>query len=326
MMNGNRRWIVCVLLLLVIQISAGPVNYQILYNDDNFLLEAILQLIPVDLDNDGKSELLVAGKNYTSEELFLYCLEFSPDCKPYIRWRSDNLFEQRSILWVAQGKYNGTTNQVLVATNSKYYFYNLENTGLRLVKTIAHQSKPLAVTAGDVDQDGIAEIITARVGKVEERAYNCVLQFWKLQDDLTVKLYESKLLGNIRGLSVGDPDGDGQNEILVEEGLRVNGGTIHLYNWDKGQLLEKWQIKLTGNGAVYALKVRSFPEGRRLITASANGKINLLAKGSNFVPVIPEITLKTGLVDIESVDLNGDANPELIVAGYPRKFIIFGKK
>jgi hypothetical protein len=326
MMNTNRRWIVCVLFLLIIQISAGSPNYKTLYNEDKFLMEGILQLLPIDLNDDGKSELMVAGKNYTSEELFLYCLEFAPDCKPYIRWRSANLFEERSILWVAQGNFNGTGHQVLVATNSKYYFYNPENTGLKLVKTIAHQSDPLAVTAGDVDGDGVAEIITARVGKVENQAYNCLLQFWKLQGDLTVKTSESNLLGNIRGLASGDLDGDGQNEILVEEGLRVNGGTIHVYNWTNGKLKERWRMKLTGNRAVYALKVREFPAGGRLVTASVNGKVNILAKEESFVPAIPEITMKTGLVDIEAADLDGDAEPELIVAGYPRKFTILGKQ
>ena len=272
-MNMNRRWIVFVLFLLVIQISAGSPSYKTRYNEDKFLLEGILQLLPVDLNDDRKSELIVAGKNYTSEELFLYCLEFAPDGKPHILWRSANLFEERSILWVAQGKFDGTANQVLVATNSKYYFYNPEQTGLRLVKTITHNFEPLAVTAGDVDDDGVAEIITVQVGKVENQAYNCVLQFWKLQGDLTVKTYESNLLGNIRGVTIGDLDADGQNEILVEEGLRVNRGTIHFYGWNNGQLKERWRMKLTGNRAVYALKVREFPAGERLVTASINGKV-----------------------------------------------------
>lgn len=325
-MNMNRRWIVFVLFLLVIQISAGSPSYKTLYIEDKFLLEGILQLLPVDLNDDRKSELIVAGKNYTSEELFLYCLEFAPDGKPHILWRSANLFEERSILWVAQGKFDGTANQVLVATNSKYYFYNPEHTGLKLVKTITHNFEPLAVTAGDVDDDGVAEIITVQVGKVENQAYNCVLQFWKLQGDLTVKIYESNLLGNIRGVTIGDLDADGQNEILVEEGLRVNRGTIHFYGWNNGQLKERWRMKLTGNRAVYALKVREFPAGERLVTASINGKVNILAKEAKFVPVIPEINMKTGLVDIEAADLDGDAEPELIVAGYPRKFTILGKQ
>jgi hypothetical protein len=134
------------------------------------------------------------------------------------------------------------------------------------------------------------------------------------------------LLGNIRGLASGDLDGDGQNEILVEEGLRVNRGTIHLYSWSEGKLKERRRMKLAGNKAVYALKVREFPAGVGLITASVNGKVNIMVKTDHFVPAIPEITMKTGLVDIEAADLDGDAEPELIVAGYPRKFTIFGKQ
>lgn len=313
------RWIVWVLLLIFIQLSALPANFKILFNETNFLLESVMQVLAADVDADQQKEILVTGKNYTGRELFVYCLEFESNTLSF-KWRSDNLFEERSILWSTLGNFDGRGEQLAVLTNSRTYLYQLTPANLQLLRRYNNEFEPLAVTAADLDGDGVTELLIAKVGKVTAQAYNCVVEIWKLGDHQLEKVYQSDLLGNIRGLAAGDLDHDNQVEIVVEEGLRLTTGNLRIYNYTEGRLVEKTKFRLNNNGAIYALKVRSLPEGRRLITGSVQGKINLLAlTGGKVTATVPELALKSSLIDLEVADLNGDGRLELITASYPRK-------
>lgn len=319
----DHRWIVCVILLIVIQIAASPVRYKAVFNEEKFPLESILQVLAVDVDTDHRKEILVIGKNYVGRELFIYCLDFKPDFAPVIKWRSENLFEERSSIWVAAGNISHGGQQLVVVTNPWIYLYQFTSVNLQLVQKIPNETEPLAVTVEDVDGDRISELLTVKVGEVTAKAYNCVLEIWKFQDNKFNKAHRSGLLGNIRGLTTGDLDNDGLAEIVVEEGLRIDTGNVHIYNFQENRLVEKTQFKLNNNGAIYALKIRDFPEGRRLLTGSTMGKINLLGWGNGKIfTALPEFGLKGSLVDLEAADLNDDGQPELITAWYPSKLTI----
>ena len=320
---SDHRWIVCVILIIVIQIAASPVKYKTVFNEEKFPLESILQVLAVDADSDPQKEILVTGKNYVGRELFIYCLDFKSGFTPVVKWRSENLFEERSLIWVASGNLSQGGQQLVVVTNNWTYLYRFAPENLQLVQQIANETEPLAVAVADIDGDGISELLTVKVGAVTAKAYNCVLEIWKLQDNKFHKVHLSGLLGNIRGLTTGDLDNDGLAEIVLEEGLRLDTGNVHIYNFQENRLVKKTQFKLNNNGAIYALKVRDFPDGRRLLTGSTKGKINLLgwAKGKIFA-ALPEFGLKGSLVDLEAADLNDDGQPELITAWYPSKLTI----
>ncbi|HYH02767.1 MAG TPA: VCBS repeat-containing protein [Bacillota bacterium] len=320
---NDRRWLVCVVLLIVIQIAASPASYKTVFNETKFQLESILQVLAVDADTDQQKEILVTGKNYVDRELFIYCLDFKPGFTPVVKWRSDNLFEERSIIWTALGNFGQGGQQLLVLTTKWIYLYRVTPENLQLIQQIGNETEPLAVAVADMDGDGFSELLTAKVGAVTAKAYNCVLEIWKFQDNKFNKVHQSDLLGNIRSLTAGDLDNDGITEIVAEEGLRLDTGNIHVYNFKEDRLVEKTQFKLANNGAVYAMKIREFPDGKRLLTGSTKGKINQLGLSDGQVFTgLPELSLKSSIVDIEAADLNDDGKPELITASYPSKLTI----
>jgi hypothetical protein len=318
------KWILCLLVMLFIQISASTIKYQPLFNQNNYLLEAILQAQAVDLNDDRHAELLVTGKNYLNRELFVYGLEFSVTGKPVVKWRSANLFEEGGILWAAVGNFSGTGKQVVVVTKHQYYFYDFDQKGFKLVTNVSSDGEPLAVAAADLDGDEIAELIIVKVGSIASNAYNCVVEIRKRTDGKFTTVYQSGLLGNIRSITTGDLDHDGQTELVVEKGLRLDTGKIHFYHFTNRQLVETGHFKPANGGAIYAMKVSNFPDGQRLVTGSTHGKINMLKwVNGSLAPIVPEIAVKSSLVDLEVADINGDTKPELITVGYPAKFTIW---
>jgi hypothetical protein len=317
------RWIVWLLLLLFIQVAASTVKYQPQFIKKSYLLDAILQVRAVDVNGDHRAELLISGKNYINRELYVYCLEFTAAGKPVVKWRSANLFEENSIIWMAVGNFSGTGRQLMVLTRSRYYCYAFDAAGFRLSAKGISDCEPLGMTAADLDGDALDELILVKVGGIDNNAYNCRIEIRKQIKGKFIPIYQSGLLGNIRAITAGDPDRDGQTELVVETGLRLETGVIRLYHYHNRQLTAFSDFAPPSGGAIYALKVSRFPNGVRLVTGSTRGKINFRKWTKGFMALATsEISLKKSLIDLEVADLNGDRQPELITVSYPAQFAI----
>jgi len=323
MIRFARWYIVLALLVFSIQAFAGFKDYQIAFDNNDFLMEGVFQVLATDLDGDLNEELLVAGKNYIGRELFVYLLSVKDGYKPSVQWQSPNLFEERSVIWIASGKFNDLGKVLLVMTNTRFYLYRMEGDGLRLVGEYHHQLEPLGVTAGDIDGDGWDELLVTRVGDVTSKMYRCYLQVWKLTENGWQATTKTDLLGNIRGLTAGDIDGDGIHEIFVEEGLRVEPGTVHMLRYKDGKFGEVAKVSNEIKGAAYSLKVKAFPEGVRLMTASTRGKVNFFRyEGSKLVKDPEELSFNSELTDSDAIELDNDGDLEIALIGYPRRLMI----
>ena len=327
MKKTANKWILLVILGLVIHTAANFSDYKLVFQENNFLVEAIYQLLESDLDNDQKGEALITGKNYLGRELFIYWLGFDPDHKPVVKWQSPNLFEEQSLIWIASGSFSTTQNQLLALSNSQYYLYQYQNNSLNLIKQDKHNLQPLringSVSCGDLNGDGQSELVIAKIGEVNSKFYNSRIQVWQYIEGQFKLLTESGLLENIRGLTVGDLDGDGKGEIIVEEGVRTDPGDLHVLKLADGKLAERFCLKNAVKGAVYSMQVKAFPEGIRLVTASDRGKVNLFAWNNNALgAVAKELVFNSALVAITTVSTDQTQPPLLLLAGYPQKLMI----
>lgn len=318
------RWIFLVIILLIMQISANLPEYKVAFEDREFMMESIHQVLATDLDGDQHPEMIVTGKNYTTQEFFIYWLALSPDLKPAVKWQSPNLFENLSVLWVSAGKFISDQPQLLAVTNKSLYFYQADKKGLTLTKQEIHSfSKILSVTSGDVNGDGRDELVIARIGKVGKKFYEGSLQVWQLNNDKPVLLAESELLGNIRSITAGDIDGDGKSEIMIDEGQRFASGNIHIFSFNESKLVEIYSAKKLVASAVYSMIVAGFPGETRLVTASAGGKVNFFTwKDNALTPVATGLPFEGELVSVAALPTREVQLPVLIVVGYPQNFSI----
>ncbi len=324
MLSATSRWIFFVILLLIMQIAAYSPEYKVVFQEQEFMMESIHQVLATDLDGNGQSELIVTGKNYTTQEFFISQLVLSPDFKPVAQWQSPNLFENLSVLWVSAGKFNSGQPQLLAVTNKNLYFYQADKEGLTLAKQELHNfTKILCVAGGDVNGDGRDELILARIGKVAKKFYDGLVQVWQLNDDMPVLLAESGLLGNIRSITAGDLDGDGKSEIIVDEGERFAPGNLHIFSLAESKLEELGCAKKAVGSAVYSMIVAGFPGEVRLVTASSGGKVNFFIwKNNALTPVGAALPFDGELVSVAALPFREEKLPELIVVGYPHIFSI----
>ncbi len=327
-MKSPRKWLVCVVILLLMQIAADFTEYKPVFQDDRYLMEGLFQALEADLDQDGRPELILSGKNYIGRELFVYWLDGTADFKPVVRWQSPNLFEERSILWIACGKFSGEKNQLLALTETAGYLYEFGDGTLALARQFAHKLQPLTVAAGDIDGDGRSELVIGTIGKITSKIYDGVVQVWRLGESGPELAAQTQgTVGNIRGITAGDLDGDGLAEILVEEGLSTKSGRIHRFQFSENKLVERNALKNPSSGAIYGMKVKTTADGPRLFTASHNGKLNVFALDASGQWTVDgkERSFNCSFVDLDLADLNGDGSPELIFAGYPQRLWILSK-
>jgi WD40 repeat protein len=323
----SNRWIFLLVLFFIIQISANFPDYKLAFEDTHYLADGILQVLATDLNNDQHEEFILAGKNDIGREVFLYWLTVTPDNKPVVQWQSENLFEEHSTIWVTTGKFTTSQNQLLAISNSQYYLYQVENNHVNLIKQEKHNLQILNVCSGDVDGDGQAEIIVAKIGKITAKIYNGIVQVWKFRDGKLILTAESDLIGNIRGITVGNLNQDGGAEIFVEEGPKFAPGNIHILKYSDQKLAEIYCLKKATKGPAYGMQVKAFPDGMRLVTATATGFIDFFRWDKNsLVPAEKEINLERDLMSIAAIDTDNDKQPELLVAGYPQDFLILAKE
>lgn len=318
-------WRFAAMLLVILVLNLGFVGireYKPVFNDQQFLMESLFQIIETDLDQDQHLEMVVAGKNYMNRELLIYWLTVNRDWQPEIKWQSPNLFEERSVLWVATGRFNEWGRVLLASTASKYYWFTFDNTGLQLIQETEHGLDPLNVVAGDVDGDGLDEVIVARIGEITLTTYLGYIEVWKWSEGRFILMGQSGLLGNIRGLTAGDLDNDGKAEIIVEEGLKLDSGRLHVLSYQADQFIEIYQTVAVG-GAAYGLKVKQIGDQQCLITASTRGRVNLFSwQEKRLLRAQEEFSFNNSLVDLEGIDLDGDGIPELVLITYPQRLTI----
>lgn len=318
------QWIFLVILFLIMQISANLPEYKMVFHDREFMMESIHQVLATDLDGDQQPEMILTGKNYTTQEFFIYRLALSPDFTPVIQWQSPNLFENLSVLWVSAGKFISDQPHLLAVTNTNLYFYQSDKEGLALVKQELHSfTKILCVAGGDVNGDGRDELVIARSGKVSKTFYDGVLQVWQLNNDKPLLLAESGFLGNIRSITAGDLDGDGKSEIMVDEGQRFAPGNIRIFSLNDSKIAETYCAKKAVGSAVYSMIVAGFPGETRLVTASSGGKVNFFTwKNNALTPVATMLPFEGELVSVAALPTSQKRLPELIVVSYPQNFSI----
>lgn len=318
------RWgLVFALLVWSMHVFAGIFDYRTIYDNQHYLAEGILQVLATDLDEDQIPEWVVAGKNYVGRELFIFWLGSGKGYQPVLKWQSSNLFEERSILWIASGRFSSEGRVLLVATNSKFYFYKANSGALQLIGQWNHNFEPLSLTAGDVDGDGYDELLVTRIADVTSQAYQCYVQIWKLTDTGWNSPGNTAILGNIRAVTTGDINGDGRTELVVEEGLRTNSGNIHVLAYTGEKFIELTKCANQIKGAAYGIKVKMFKSGMRLISASSRGKVNFFRwNGGGLLREPAELSLSNGLVDLDAADLDRDGDVELCIIGYPQRLSI----
>lgn len=263
-----------------------------------FLMEGLLQVSAGDLDGDGLCELVVLGRDYTEPQALFHILKPGDgELEPV--WRSPNILEERSPVYLATGDFLAAGRpEIIVVTNHRAEVYGWEvGMGYHRRLVLTYNINPGEVTAGDWDGDGRDELIITRVAKTGRNYYHEQIVVYRVDNDKLTLLSEGPVVGNIRAICAGDLDGDGRAEVIVEEGLGGKAGKLHVY-FNKQT---KWA--LGGDpaslvpAAVYGMTVTR-GENSFVYTVSERGFLNIFRWADNSLQPMAQKGISSGLISV----------------------------
>ena len=248
----------------------------ILIDADIVYTDGAHNIVPYDLDNDGKVELI--ANSYRSDTLILY--KYSSDSnnpsnwsryvidssvgggiprRPIIEFIKSKLKEKLIGGFIGGAHYTAITdinrdgtNDLIVAGDLKRYdvvWYEVPEDITKISlwrKHIIYKNdlhRTYHVETGDIDGDGEQDVVF--VSKTDNSVgwlkNNGSFSEWPLTwvDNNCIRCF------NVR---VADIDNDGQNDIIASEDDSANGGKLHLYSYLNNSVLqENWTDRTIAN-------------------------------------------------------------------------------
>lgn len=294
-----------VVFLLILLLVTPAFSWRRTWSVDKLLFDGILGVETIKGDPD---RLLVWGKNYEKVEARVALVEWQNN-KIKTIWESENFYARGSNLMCAVGNFSGSSQEVVVLTDNKWRLYKIEDDGLRESVSGTNITGIMEVTAGDIDGDGISELIITSVNKLLNNTVDKKIVVYKFQEGNFYKVKETEGFGNIRALATADLDGDGINEIIFEEGLAYKKGTITV-------LKDFEPIVSAGlrNYPVFALS--GFDN--TILVGDDSGSINLYRlEGSQLELVGKSVSVGWGLVDTAKGDFLQKGTNQIILISAP---------
>ena len=321
-MRPGRRIALPIMLLLSTGLSvAGSTNFAWGFRQDGFRFEAILSLAARDLDDDGRAELVLAGRNYLDKEACLEILRWENKNFTPI-WRSPNLIESEStLLGLTVTRPDGPAVVALTRTTYRIYRHR-GGVYAEEARGVLGFTADEEAASGDLDGDGCDELIVAETLRNTKAGREKALRTLTWREGRFVAGPPSEAVGNIRALAAGDLDGDGHAEVVVDTGVTTGTGSFRVFRWTSGVLRQSASRVEPMPSASYGLSIgRQFPEpGQALIAACQPGRVRsfrLFTGG--LTPAETDLSFSGSPVSLTIGDLDGDRREEVILAGYPAR-------
>ena len=297
--------------------------------EEDMGFDSIFRLAAADYCSSGRDQLVVLGRNYIENTALCRAYSWSGGAWERI-WESGNLIEEKSPIFLEAGRpFASGEETVIIMTNHRMDILTYSTEGFTLTSQLYHTLLPQEINVADVDGDGIDEILVARVGEVGEAYLDMAVEVYALTESAegAVSLHKlggGPLCGNIRAMTGGDLDGDGQAEVLVETGLGGKAGAFSLLKWT-GRELAAESFTSPLNTAAYGLvsgRLRGV-DGERVVTVDGWGRVHLFSyEDGQFIFHEEKTSLNSALVGAALGDFDGDGVSDLAVAGYPAKLFL----
>ncbi|HEY8344132.1 MAG TPA: VCBS repeat-containing protein [Bacillota bacterium] len=297
--------------------------------EEDLGFDSIFRLAAADFCSNGRDHLVVLGRNYIENTALCRVYSWSGGAWEMI-WESGNLIEEKSPIFLAVGRpFASGEETVLIMTNHRLDIFTCSPEGFTLTSQLYHTLLPQEITVADVNGDGIDELIVARVGEVHKTYLDMTVEVYALAEYTAGavslrKLGASPLCGNIRVMTGGDLDGDGQVEVLIETGLGGKAGVFSLLKWTGRELVAESSTSPL-NTAAYALASCCLPgiDRKGVVAVDSWGRVHLFSyEDGQFIPHQEKTGLNSALVGAAWGDFDGDGLSELAVAGYPAKLFL----
>lgn len=314
----------------VIAVASSKIGQtKTLYFKENFIEDTIFKVSAADLMEEGWDQLVFLGRNYLSNWARLYVYDWSED-RPIEIWQSPNLMEEKSPIFMATGKpLPNKKPSIIITTNQRLEIYTYEDGSFVLASQIYHALYPQEITVSDINNDGIDEILLARVGRATKSYNDQLVEAYQIKDGELVLLGASPLLGNIRAIASGELGLDNEGcQVVVESGFGNDSGILYLLQWEAGALRVKNVTKKFLPSIPYGLDIGSLNGLPVLVTAEVWGRVNYFgfqadtADDERFVRLSDELSLKNAFLSVAIGKLKDLSETAVVLIGHPNVLLV----
>jgi hypothetical protein len=186
----------------------------------------------------------------------------------------------------------------------------------------------------DVDNDGLKEVITGgfsySLSDETRGSIDAPLRIWNWNgQNLTLEKSEN-WPGNIRCVSTGDANGDGQVEILTSGGLVSNmsySSSLRIWSWNGQNLVLRGSYTEISAGSIFISDIDNddTPEiltvGRAYNTSQLNAQLTIWQWDGDSISLKGNVEWSSGgdiarANSVQAADLDKDGISEIVTAGY----------
>lgn len=296
---------------------AVAAEFPEVHRRESFLLQVLLQAQAGDFLGDGRTGLAVSGRNYETNEAYVYVLywngeEFAPV------WRSPNLWEQASHVAIAAGDFTGAgVAQIAVLTESRLRLFQWNGTTFALVHEQPGVGAPEeigVVRHPDHPYDLIAVARLHSVDAVYTPQKGVELLGWLA--GRFRPLWETEAMGRIRSLAGGNLTGSGFFDIVADVGAARNPGEVQLWTWQDGAY-RRVLAQPFRPAPVFGLATAE--GGRLLVAADDRGRVSVYRYDGGLQLVGESVPLGWAVASAAAGDFFGDGGLQVVVLGYPSR-------
>lgn len=292
-------------------------DYPEVHHRDAFLMQALLQAEAGDFLGDGRTGLVVSGRNYEANEAFVHLLYWDGTQFATV-WRSDNLWEPASHVAIAAGDFTGVgRTQLAVLTDEHLRLFQWDGAAMNEVHRQPSVGAPAeigVVRHPDHPYDLIA--VTRRHGVDLDYTPRKGIELIGWLGGRFRPLWETETIGRVRALTGGDLTGNGFSEIIVDVGNGMGPGAVQVWTWQDGAYRRMQDAPFR---SVPAFGLTTAEDGRLLIAADDRGRVAVYRIQSELQLLGESASLGWAVASAAAGDFFGDGGVQAVVLGYPNR-------
>ncbi|REJ35707.1 MAG: hypothetical protein DIU82_06885 [Bacillota bacterium] len=289
------------------------------HRHERFLMQALLQAAAGDVTGAGRTELVVSGRNYETQENYVFLLHWA-DGEFQILWQSPNLWEPVSHLAMAVGDFTGMGRaQIAVLTRTKLRLFAWRDGRMQLIHEEPGWGAPEEIGVVRHPDHPYDLIAISQQHTVEQYVPQKGVELLGWRNGRFRLLWETPTMGRVRAIAGGDVNGDGRWELIVETGVGNSPGTVQVWRWGQGGY-EPAGGEALRQAPVFALAAAQDGDRHLVALADDRGRAALYRFGSGFqLTAENSRSLGWAVTSVAAGDFIGDGTLQLVVLGYPSR-------
>lgn len=281
-------------------------------------MQVILQAVAGDFMGDGRTGLILSGRNYEAREAYVYLLYWNGRTFAPV-WRSDNLWESASHIAIAAGDFTGAgRSQLAVLTASRARLFQWNGEGMDVIYDGPGIGAPAEIGVIRHPEHPHDLIALARRHGVEQFMPRKGIELFGWQEGRLRSMWETPTIGRIRAIASGNWSGAGRYDFVLDVGDGTSAGTAQVWSWNGKGYVQSYSGPLRP-APTFGLTTARIDQKDVVIAADDRGYVSVY-DFQNGLPLLGQSpALGWALVSAAAGDFFGDGGTQAVIIGYPSR-------